>query len=276
MNEDKGNTQAQESRMGGIGAAMQNTQALAKASPEAFLMFDRADDEAILARMRGAALKEMVYSFPQGRDSIYGLSVEGADECKRELAKLGEVIREEDARIESETADEARFVARATRYAVFFDGRPEIKLDTALEFKRQEKYITFRNGQQGPDDSWYEKGGSKAMRNAVLKLVPQTIKQRVIEMYKAQAKNVAPSPEQVDADVAKYHATMDAKDERDALVTELKELWRYLAWTKAQVKACLRARDLSESLVDAHVSWGTVDLATITDLRDAMKKEAGR
>jgi hypothetical protein len=253
-----------------------STQALAKASPEAFLMFDRADDEAILARMRGAALKEMVYSFPQGRDSIYGLSVEGADECKRELAKLGEVIREEDARIESETADEARFVARATRYAVFFDGRPEIKLDTALEFKRQEKYITFRNGQQGPDDSWYEKGGSKAMRNAVLKLVPQTIKQRVIEMYKAQAKNVAPSPEQVDADVAKYHATMDAKDERDDMVKEIRSLVEELKRPKIWFKTMLRDRELSESLADAHVSWSTVDVAVIQEMRTALRKEAGR
>jgi hypothetical protein len=253
-----------------------STQAITKASPEAFLMFDRADDEAILARMRGAALKEMVYSFPQGRDSIYGISVEGADECKRELAKTGEVIREDDAKIESETPDEARFVAKASRWYVPQDGRPAVQLDTALEFKRQEKYITYKNGQQGPDDSWYEKGGSKAMRNAVLKLVPQAIKQRVIEMYKAQAKNVAPTPEQVDADVNRYHATMDAKDERDDMVKEIRALAEELKRPKIWFKTMLRDRELSESLADLHVSWSTVDLAVIQDIRAQLRKEAGK
>lgn len=252
-----------------------STQALAKASPEAFLMFDRADDEAILARMRGAALKEMVYSFPQGHDSIYGLSVEGADECKRELAKTGEVIREDEARIESETPDEARFVAKASRWYVPQDGRPAVQLDTALEFKRQEKYITFRNGQQGPDDSWYEKGGSKAMRNAVLKLVPQTIKQRVIEMYKAQARNVAPTPEQVEGDVNRYHATMDEKDERDKKITDLRDAWQAKELTKEQVAQILRDKGLPESLKsrmrDAQ-AWATVDESVIDDLLAEAKK----
>jgi len=249
---------------------------LVKADPTAFLLFDREDDQQILARMQGAALKEMVYAFPQGRDTIHGISVSGADECKRELARMGEVIREDDCRIESETPDEARFVAKASRWSVALDGRPAVMLDTSVEFKRQEKFITFRNGSQGPDDSWYEKGASKAMRNAVLKLIPQALKQALIEKHKQHAKVVGHTPESSDAATEKYHQTMDAKDERDTLVAEVKELWRYLAWTKAQVKACLRARDLSEALVDAHVSWGTVDIATITDLRDAMRKEAGR
>lgn len=253
-----------------------STGAMVKASPEAFVAFDRADDDAILARMRGAALKEMVYSFPQGRETIYGLSVEGADEAKRELAKLGEVIREEEARIESETPDEARFVAKATRYAVFFDGRPEIKLDSALEFKRQEKYATTKKGETYFDDSWYEKGGSKAMRNAVLKLVPQSIKQRVVEMYKAQAKNVSPTPAQVDADVDRYHATMDAKEGREKKVKELRAIWDELQRPKAWVKTLLRERGLSDSLADAHVSWATVDEAVIDELLAHARKEAGR
>lgn len=253
-----------------------STGPMVKASPEAFIMFDRADDEAILARMRGAALKEMVYAFPAGRESVYGLSVEGADECRREMAKQGEVIRETDVRIESETPDEARFIAKASRWWVPIDGRAPVELDSVVEFKRQDKYITFRNGQQGPDEHWYEKGASKAMRNAVLKLVPQTIKQRVLEMYKAQAKNVAPSPEQVDADVAKHHRTMDAKDEREQKVTDLRALWEELKRPKAWVKTLLRERGLPDSLADAHVSWATVDVAVIDELLAHAKKEALR
>lgn len=248
-----------------------STQAVVKASPEAFVMFDRADDDAVLARMRGAALKEMVYDFPQGAGHVYGLSVEGADECRREMAKVGEVIRENDVRIESETPDEARFVAKASRWYVPTDGRAAVELDSVVEFKRQPKYIALRRGGQAPDEHWYEKGASKAMRNAVLKLVPQTIKQRVLEMYKAQAKILEPSPEQVDADVAKYHATMDAKEGREQKVADLKDRWRELGLMKSQVVKILTGKGLSVSLADAHVSWSTVDEAVIDDLL----KEAG-
>ena len=253
-----------------------STTNLAKPSPEAFLAFDRADDEAILARMRGEALREMVYDFPDGRGGhTYGLSVAGADECKRELAKIGEVIREEEARIESENPDEARFVAKATRYAVFFDGRPEIKLDNALEFKRQEKYVTLRSGKQAPNEHWYETGGSKAVRNAVLKLVPQTIKQRVIEMYKSTAKNVAPSSDQVDADVNRYHNTMDEKDARDKKITDLRDAWVSKGYVISDVKLILRNKGLSESLAARmrdSSAWQTVDESVIDDLLAEAKR----
>jgi hypothetical protein len=65
-------------------------------------------------------------------------------------------------------------------------------------------------------------------------------------------------------------------DETTALVAEIMELWRDMKWTRAQVKECLRTRGLSESLADARISWATVDLAAVTELRDQMKKEAGR
>jgi hypothetical protein len=243
---------------------------------EAFLLFDRADDAALIARIQGAALKEYVYHFRSSGQDVYGLSVDGYEECKRELAKTGEVIEEETIEMERENPDEAMFRARATRWYVNAASNQRLKLDSSIGLKRQPKFIITRKGEVVPNEFWYEMGGRKAMRNAGLSLIPETIQQRVIAAYKDRAKIVDQTPAQVDADVAKYHATMDAKDERDALVAEVKELWRYLAWTKAQVKACLRARDLSESLVDAHVSWATVDLAVITDLRDAMKKEAGR
>lgn len=244
----------------------------ARPSPDAFLLFDRADDEQILARMQGAIIKDLVYAFPQGRDVVHGISVAGADECKRELAKTGEVIREEEAKIESETPDEARFVARASRWAVFLDGRPEVKLDTAVEFKRQEKYTRLRNGQMAPNDSWYETGGSKAMRNAVLKLIPSILKQQLIERHRQHAKVVGHTPESMDAATTQYHATMDAKDEREKKVKDLKEAWHAKGLMKSQVRQILRDKHLPESLADAHVSWATVDQAVVDDLLAEAKR----
>ncbi len=63
-------------------------------------------------------------------------------------------------------------------------------------------------------------------------------------------------------------------DETTGLVSEIMELWRDMKWTRAQVKGCLRAHNLSESLADARTSWATVDLAAISSLRDDMRKEA--
>jgi len=237
---------------------------------EAFLLFDRQDDTAVIARIQGAALKEMVYAFRQGGKMLYGLGIDGAEECKRELARMGEVIREDDIDIMSETPDEARFRAKASRWAIK-PGQPDVKLDTTVELKRQEKYITRRDGSLEPDDFWLEKGGSKAMRNAILNLVPEQVKQLVIERFKQQARIVESTPEQVDADVAKYHATMDAKDEREKKVMDLKEAWRAKGLMKSQVQKILTDKFLPTSLADAGVSWSTVDEAVIDELLVAAK-----
>jgi hypothetical protein len=242
---------------------------------EAFLLFDKQDDLAVVARLRGAVLKEYVYAFRQGGQMIYGLGVDGAEACKRELARMGEVIREDEIDLIREDTERAYFRAKASRWAVK-PGQPDVKLDTSVELKNQKKYITKRDGTLEPNEFWFEQGGSKAMRNAILNLVPETIKQQIIESYKKSARIVDPTPEQADAMTQEYHASMKDKDELDALVSEIVDLWRALAWTRAQVKTCLRERGLSEALADPKVSWANVDLATITDLRDAMKTQAGK
>lgn len=253
-----------------------STQALAKASPDAFLLFDRQDDAAVIARIQGAALREMVYAFKQRGATIYGLGIDGAEECKRELARMGEVIRMDEVEIMRETPDEAYFRAKASRWAVRNPagiGGPshEVQLDTTIELKRQPKFLTRRDGTLEPDDFWLEKGGSKASRNAILNLIPEQVKQMVIEKFKQQARVVEATPEQVDADVAKYHATMDAKDEREKKVRDLKAAWRDKRFSKADVKALLRGKHLSESLADDHVSWMTVDEAVVDELLAAAK-----
>ena len=48
-------------------------------SPETYLLFDRADDESVIARIRGASLKAYVYHFKQGGQEIYGLGIDGAE-----------------------------------------------------------------------------------------------------------------------------------------------------------------------------------------------------
>lgn len=243
---------------------------------EAFLLFDKRDDLAVVARLRGAVIKEYVYAFKQGGQMIYGLGVDGAEACKRELARMGEVIREDDVELIREDTERAYFKAKASRWSVK-PGAPDVKLDTSVELKNQAKFVTRRDGSLEPNQFWFEQGGSKAMRNAILNLVPEIIKQKVIDAYKQQARVVDATPEQADAMAHEYHAAFKDKDERDGLVDEIKNLWREaLKWTRFQVKACLKERGLSETLADDKVSWANVDLAEISALRDDMKKAAGK
>ena len=246
-----------------------------RASPESFVLFDRQDDLAVIARIRGQALEELVYGFKQGGAMIYGLGVDGAQACKRELARIGEVIREDDIKIEREDTEFVYIKAWASRWAVSPSGS-KIELDNTIEVKRQRKFITRRDGSQEPNEFYWEQGASKAMRNAILNLVPQEIQQKVIEAYKNRAKIVEAHPDDVEGCVHEYHAAFTDKDERDALVAQVQSVWREAELTVAQVKAMLRDHGLSEVLAQAKADWSSVSLAAIQDLVVRTRKETGR
>jgi hypothetical protein len=113
---------------------------------------------------------------------------------------------------------------------------------------------------------WFEQGGSKAMRNAILNLIPEDIKQRVVRMYKDEAKVVEMTPEVGDAMTHEANASFKEKDERAALVKRLQDRWRELELTRSQVHMILVKRGLSKLLATADADWSTVDLAIIQDL----------
>ena len=157
-----------------------------KNSSTPYVLFDRADDDAILAKLKGAVLESIVYCFKQQDKKVYGLGIDGAEACKRELAREGEVIEEEQVSLIKEDNAAAYFEARASRWAIHSQTGNRIKLDSALGFKRQDKFTPSG----GKNPFWYEAGASKAMRNAILRLTPEGIKMRLIEMYKEHAKQV--------------------------------------------------------------------------------------
>ena len=150
-------------------------------SMAAYLAFDRADDALIAERLKGRSLSAMVYHFKQQGQDVYGLGVDGAEACKREMAKNGEIIDEESVKLEKDTDREAYFLAKATRYA--YHGATRVMLDSAIGSKRQSKWTP--SGSANP--FWFEQGCTKAMRNAILRLTPELIKQQVIEAYKGVA-----------------------------------------------------------------------------------------
>jgi hypothetical protein len=242
---------------------------------EMFALFDRQDDTAVIARIRGAALKEYVYAFRQGGKWIYGLGVDGAEACKREMARLGEVIREDDIELMREDEEYAYFKAKASRWAVKL-GEPDARLDTAVELKRQAKYITLRDGTTEDNLFWFEQGGSKAMRNAVLNLVPETIKQKVIAEYKQVAKIVESRPEGTEpgregnGEAGERGAERPTGEKASATINEgqirkLKAIARGTGWDDARLAEVLRAR--------GYTALEQVRVGDYTALENALKTE---
>lgn len=165
-------------------------------SQRALVTIDSLDDTAIIAAVSGQITKDWVYSFKQSGQLVEGLSIDGVEAAARESAKQGEAIRELDARLEYEDEHEARFVARAGRYAVMADGTERL-LDVAIRAKRQSKLIkltadTAKKKGLAPDASiedefWYEKGIAKAARNAKEALLSEEVKSYIIaEARKAE------------------------------------------------------------------------------------------
>jgi hypothetical protein len=236
--------------------------------PETLQLFDREDDAAVIAKLEGQVVEEYVYSFSQPNGTVYGIGINGAEACKRELAMTGEIIEEDDVKIESETLEEARFQAKCSRWAVRKTDGLRIRLDSAIGLKRQPKFTTRRNGSQEANPHWYEQGGSKATRNAILHLTPKTIQRRIIATYKGtkHEKKLTMTPEIGDALTHEANAAFKEKDALAAAVRALKDRWIELELGKAAVQQILKKKGLPESLASRDADWTGVDIAVVHDL----------
>lgn len=162
---------------------------------DAFSLMDRLDDDAIVRELEGQIVEHLVYHFRDERTGteVWGLSKPGVDEACRELARRGEVIREE--KLEWEIHDGfALFRVLAARYAVNRDGT-EARLDSAWGVKRQsiaQWSAAHRTRAENPH--WFEQGAMKAARNARSRLVPAELRAAIIARAKeaGRVRTIAP------------------------------------------------------------------------------------
>lgn len=161
-------------------------------SSDPLAVVEELEDTAIIEAVQGKVSPTWVYSFPQGGATVTGLSVVGVEQAAREMAQRGEALRIIDCHIEYEDDREARFVAVAGRYAVSGDGK-QVLLDSTMRAKRQPKFMKLRNGTEKPDPHWYEKGMSKATRNAKAALLSDEVRQFII----AEATKAGPERQRV-------------------------------------------------------------------------------
>ncbi len=155
-----------------------------------FRAMDRLDDELFLEEMKGRIVDTWAYSFPQDGKTVNGLSKVGVDQACREMAKSGEVIREEDVAYQVDPTDKryVLFKGFASRVAVAKDGK-EVFLDRTVGTKRQCVFIVKKEGiTDKVNPFWYEQGAMKALRNARMRLLSEEIKTKIILFAKESKK----------------------------------------------------------------------------------------
>ncbi len=156
--------------------------------PEPFQLMDYLDDQAILAEIEGRVVETWVYSFSQAGKEVYGLSKVGVDQACIEMAKSGNVIREEGVTVSKDPIDESflLFEGKASRYII--KEEREIKMETVCGMKRQSIYLDSKTNPPIPDKFWFEKGSMKALRNAKSRLILEEVKARIIALAKELGK----------------------------------------------------------------------------------------
>ncbi|KKN79618.1 hypothetical protein LCGC14_0338220 [marine sediment metagenome] len=169
-----------------------------------YQLMDLMDDAAIIEEIKGRISKAWAYNFRQGNEDVWGLSKVGVDACCREMAKMGEVIREDGVDYGVDPTDDRYilFKASATRYAVNKNGE-QVMLDSAYGTKRQCRLIvTSREGVTDRENNfWFEQGAMKALRNARARLISEEVRAQIMSLAKEGGKVAQISEEVVEGAV---------------------------------------------------------------------------
>lgn len=154
-----------------------------------FRLMDAMDDDLIKAELENRITNVWAYSFQQQGKTVTGLSKSGVDAACNEFAKSGHVIEESPARFEVDPVDSdyVLFTVTATRYLVNLETGQRIQMETVNGAKRQ--YTKMKRGNSFTTDPFYfEKGVSKAARNARSRLIPEEVKAAILAMAKEGGK----------------------------------------------------------------------------------------
>ena len=173
-------------------------------------IFDLADEDQIVAELQGRVTDKYVYELKgmRGEDGkpIVGLSYAGTNWACREYAKRGEIIRVDknaiDYQVDPTNDQYVLITVIAQRFALNMETGKEIPLDTAPGLKRQwtkmkrgvwENSVKVRD-EIVDDPFFWEKGLSKATRNAKQALIPTDIVKELIAKALEQKNNPSARP----------------------------------------------------------------------------------
>jgi len=175
---------------------MENLTVVPKSVEEAYEEMDRLDESSIVQDIQCAIDKKtadiLFYTFPVKGKVVEGLSKNGVDELRRYLAQeKGIYIRDTGiiaTRCPVDPENYVVFTATVSQFRLTPMGI--IEEGSAIGAKRQCVFIETRSGISAQENKfWYEAGSMKAIRNAVMRLIPARLKLEYLEMLKLQAKS---------------------------------------------------------------------------------------
>jgi len=137
-----------------------------------YTVFDKLDENQILAEIQGRVTTQWVYEV----NGEKGLAKKGVDQCMLELCKAGWFFKDLEVKCVTDPGDEEfrLFTARVQGFRYTKEGA-QVDMGINIGSKRQNIYIKFKNGGRKLDDFWYEKGCAKALRNAKARFIPVEI-----------------------------------------------------------------------------------------------------
>ena len=125
-----------------------------------FEIMEKRDEEQILAEAQGHIIKEMFYKFPIDGKTVTGISWVGTKEIARRYGGIKMGIPQV-----TDLGDDWACSVQAT------DTKNDVTLvGSSLQCKNMKK----RDGSEVPDRFAYTKGVSKAQRNAIRALIPES------------------------------------------------------------------------------------------------------
>lgn len=163
---------------------------------DVYKLMDLRDEEQIVATLEGRYLDEFVYEFEQGGRKIIGLSWLGIQEAARELKSIKlpieKVIRKEDEK-------QVEFMVEAI---------DEATKSSRIGIASQPKKIVLKDGRVIDDPFAMQKALSKAQRNAIRPLIPQTVLKAWIEQHRNRKNNKAEEAQPASPSTLAQHRTI--------------------------------------------------------------------
>ena len=148
---------------------------------EIFALMEREDETQIAQELRGQFIDKMVYSFQQGNNTIVGLSWVGVKEVARRMGGI--------------TILDVQIQETPEHFTVVCKARDEARKLEMSGVSRQMKIAKW-----GEDQFALQKAMSKAQRNAIRSLIPETLiatcidefrkkgSEKVVDPFKSEAK----------------------------------------------------------------------------------------
>lgn len=156
-----------------------------------FAIFDKLDDEIILAELENRVVDTWVYHFNQQGKEIWGLSKKGVDQALEEIEKQGVVFEElRDIQIlpdPFEPDEYIQIIAQVRKFRYAPNGQ-KFDMGVLTGTKRQWKNEILKDGSIRADRFFFEKGIAKAFRNAKSRSIPAEVEAKIIALAKSKGK----------------------------------------------------------------------------------------